>query len=174
MNTGKQIAGATVTLSSALSGSFGYYDARKEWEFITGEEGYYKHKFHADNKRMYFISAKKESECYSLQDPQEKLNLGKKNPRDMSGGATAEIQFHIKNVNPFNNNDTICIYGDRWPGFITCKTGQNVNSSAVSDVNLGKTKIQIRWDVTKNNILSSFSDSIFIVPCIINDFYINY
>ena len=119
------------------------------------------------------ISAKKESECYSLQDPQEQLNLGKKNPRDMSGGAAAEIQFHIKNVNPYDINDRVCVSGSCWN--VPCVTGLNVDYTTKPVGGLcGNTKIQIRWDVTKNNILSSFSDSIFIVPCIINDFYINY
>lgn len=172
-NTGNPIEGAIVQV-----GEYNPDEAKSFkniWFTITANDGHYEYRFHAKNKMYYSISGYKVVDCYYFGSSE--LKLGKVNEKNMSSGSSAQLKFHVKNISSFDNNDNICLYGTGWTGSIGCLEGSNVDYTSPDNGNYiycGNTKIQIRWEVTKNNIITTYSDSLFIKPCIVNDFYINY
>ena len=168
-NTGKPIAGAIISVFSFDPDIVN--SGKNIWFTITGNDGHYEYRFHAKNKMNYTITGYKVVDCYNFHTAL--LKLGQVNELNMFAGSSAQIKFHIKNINPFDDNDNICKY---YLGSVFCLDGSNVDytSPEANYIYHGNTKIEIRWEVTKNGIISNYSDSIFIKPCVVNDFYINY
>ena len=167
-NTGKPIAGAIISVFSFDPDIVN--SGKNIWFTITGNDGHYEYRFHAKNKLHYTVSGFKVVDCYNF--GAATLKLGKVNEINMADGSYAELNLHVKNTSPIDKNDKICLSSGCWN--IGCLTGKNVDYNQLMEGNCGNTKIQISWVVTKNNINSNYSDSIFLKPCIVNDFYINY
>ena len=149
-------------------------------ELNTDESGFYSYKFIADTSNRYCVSGIKESECYyfNLLFPPAgscSIPLGKKVDGSMKAPSNAYISFHIKNIHPFNSNDSICIYGPGWfdGPFWQCRYGSDVDYTIIKSTN-GNIINHYQWVVTKNNIVSTFEDSVFIIACDTTNFNIYY
>lgn len=143
-------------------------------ELFSDANGYYTYKFIAEEGKTYGVNGSKNSECYYYFSPVNSfyLEAGKKNNGDMKDGAFATFRLQLKNIHPFSNSDKISVFS--LFGGVLDLPGQSVDVVSNFYGNYGNIKIEVSWEVTKNNIKKIFSDSVFIAPCDTTYFSINY
>ena len=174
VNTGKPVSGVKISISwhlkncHCLTPPTGIVDT-----FYSDSLGFYSYKFVANDSNIYGINGSKESECYYFAiNGGGQIEIDKKVNGDMQSGARSTFNIHFKNTNPVNNNDKISIFASCWS--VLNATGSGMDHTSSFTDYCGNQKIQIRWEVTKNNITTSFSDSVFIAPCIDTNYSIFY
>jgi len=119
----------------------------------TDANGSFHFKFHATREKEYKLTISKGYYYYSTTD----INKVKKNYLFCSIKGYG-IRFHIKNQNPFDDNDNICVHiSNVFPASAEyidkCYKGKSVNEYIDIDThNTNANSIFVRWEVTKNNV----------------------
>jgi hypothetical protein len=161
----KPVANAQVIFSECVAGEgFGASSICTDVETVmTNSQGRYIFTKESDKANRYRIRA-------------EKLNYGKpvevfqtadagKSTQNLNFTlpAFAWIKFHVKNVNPFDDNDrfAIFIFSSSKDGIIN---GQKVDTTFTQNGFLGSFSNRFTYSVRKNNIYKQFTDSIFCKP----------
>jgi hypothetical protein len=124
----------------------------------TDATGFYHFdKDNLDKGSSFFISAV--AEKYYAFDPNNYLVTGKEVlNNNIVLDPFAWIKVHVKNVNPFNDADSILlgsVVGDLRGLYI----GKNIDAIYINKVQ-GNTQMSASWIVIKNSIRSRFSDTI--------------
>lgn len=190
-NSSKPIVNVQISVNKITEVSEYQYKSEIIATFMTNENGEYSCQFHAKtdgkNSISYSLTASKSSEGYGTGEYQQ-ITKGKKNYNILKLCSIGYLTVHIKNQNPYDNSDEICVCAVH-PSFQTeasscetppssywCKYGTDIDEDFFNNVQslFGNNYQVIKWWVTKNNVTTSFKDSIFINPCVNNTFTINY
>ena len=126
--------------------------------------------------KHHSIEWQKPSECYEASG--YKIIEESVNKYERTLIARGVLKEYIKNVFPFNNNDTIYHFHSFkrnfdpiwWDGVLI---GPNINENKIIGYE-GNAKFYFHWKVIKNGIISIHTDSITTIPCDTTRFYINY
>ena len=141
--------------------------------YKTNELGnvYKKLKYLNPNKGHY-IEWQKPSECYGTTNYRVIEGQENKYNRDLISNSYYKI--HIKNINPFDENDKICYSYNKEATFANgCQTGSSVDFYVQSH-DSGKKLKYIKSFITKNGNETIRLDSAYLNPCdtaLINVFY---
>ncbi len=128
--------------------------------FRTDANGFYHYEKHnLDKGSSFFLSVA--ANKYITYDPNNYLITGQEvNNLDVVLSPYAWIKVHVKNVNPFNDRDSI-ILGDVVGTLRGIYVGTNVELNYINRV-FGNTAMLASWTVAKNGIGHSFKDTIWI------------
>ena len=125
-----------------------------------------------NKNKSHGIEWKKPSECY--EEYNYGIRVGEKNVYARTLRSNAVLSIHVKNILPFDENDEFyfCTSYIREvnPYCFTAPiaNGTNVDFTTVLNNKSGFTKFYIHWKVKKNNISTTYIDSITTIPCINN------
>jgi len=145
--TGDSVAGALVELweddkgGSVLLENFD----TKLATFYTNDNGYYKFNFSCSNLKYYGIIAFKE--YYTNYNT---LGVFSCNKITMSINLTpfSWLKIHLKNINPFNENDSIYYH------YYFSLVGDDIDTTLYRQFSSDVTQVD-KWDVTKNGITTT-------------------
>jgi hypothetical protein len=121
----------------------------------TDANGFYSiEKQGIDNGSSFYVSAA--ANKYYTFDPTKYLATGQDvTNNDIVLDPFAWIKIHVKNVNPFGDNDKFIINGSTYEG-------KNFEQNFTFKV-IGNKNLPLGWSIQKNNVWRSFSDSTKIV-----------
>ncbi len=126
--------------------------------FRTDANGFYHYEKHnLDKGSSFFLSVA--ANKYITYDPNNYLITGQAvNNLDVVLRPYAWIKVHVKNVNPFDDRDSI-ILGSVVGTIPMTHKGTNVELNYINRV-FGNTAMRVGWSVSKNNIRQHFADTI--------------
>ena len=174
--TGEPLAGVTVTLKKIISERL---DSKTIATFETDENGHYYYEFKAKRDTEYIVLGKSYS-CYFFKGtcPSSPLEKEKTNFRDLVYKAKTGIVLHIKNVDPYDENDKIEIFsGSDFYDTVLTKIGSNIDFYYIYTKNrpFTYTNAYIYYKVTKNNQTKNYEISKYIESfCDYDTININY
>ena len=153
--TNEPVAGAKVNLLGgewSLGGSFGSIQDT----FVTDADGYYEFTFKPKEDYIYYLDAEKEQYWDFI--PTLDFSDYKENNLDIVLDPEAYLELHVKNVNPFDNQDRIhSSFGGNSPDDYY---GMSVDIFRRETVR-GNRNINLTWGVVKNSEITEYWDTIY-------------
>jgi hypothetical protein len=135
---------------------------------------------HLNTKKEHGIEWQKPSECYEKSNGPYGVKVGQVTKYERALETKGVTMLYIKNVTPFNENDTMyeCRSYTREINpycFLpnTAYVGMDINQIRKIDYG-GNKKIYFHWKVIKNGVTKMYFDSFTTVICDTTKFYINY
>lgn len=137
---------------------------------ISDARGQFAFDFQWDDKLDYEIDAIPNNfeKYYELSSTKGSILKGQTNKVDCFLNPYSWVKYKIKNVNPFDDQDTIRCFAGTF-------VGRNVDKTVI--VRASKIWVKpdsIAWGVTKNKILTNYEKQINLVPKDTIDYEINY
>jgi hypothetical protein len=130
-----------------------------------------------NKNKSHGVEWKKPSECY--EEYNYGIKVGEKNVYSRTLISSASILFHIKNMNPFDENDEFYFcYDSQRDVNPYCfeanpSIGMNIDAHLLQN-QYGNMKFFIHWKVIKNAVVTTYLDSLTTNPCEITEFNIFY
>ena len=157
--TNEPVENATVTLYERVStGTFSGTDLAVE-TIITDASGRYS--FESEGLGLVGVNATHDNYFEPNMITYDGIVYNDKNNVDIVIDPHAWLKLHIKNVNPFDENDLLTSYSNPIVGASPENSyGQNIDFYTTQKIRGNKNK-HIIWWVTKNNIYQEFRDTIY-------------
>ena len=155
--TNEPVAGAKVNLLGgewSLGGSFGSIQDT----FLTDADGYYEFTFKPKEGYIYYLDAEKEQYWDFI--PTLDFSDYKENNLDIVLDPEAYLELHVKNINPFDNNDNIRYSGFWSGGAAQDNLGVNIDFFDIKTVR-GNRGVHIYWNVSKNGNSTFYEDTVY-------------
>jgi hypothetical protein len=131
-----------------------------------------------NTKKGHSIEWQKPSECYG--EDGRLIRIGQVNKYERTLSSKGFTMLYLKNVAPFNENDTVFFCNSLTREinpycFLpnTAFVGMNINTT-LPVTNGGNKKIYYHWKVIKNGISKMYFDSVTSLTCDTTKIYINY
>tara|TARA_R110001592_G_scaffold219477_1_gene473843 strand:- start:260738 stop:261370 length:633 start_codon:yes stop_codon:yes gene_type:complete len=125
--------------------------------FVTGPDGYYHFDFEGDGSYGIFSDGRWPE--YSHLPGYKPVNKGEHNEISFTLQPQAWLRLHIKNVNPHNHLDRISLMPGNSP---VTFTGEAVDVFEIYKV-WGNTNRALKWAVEKNDLVTNYSDTIYLL-----------
>ena len=165
------IAGATAYLQKVNPDCFSCQGS-KIASVTADADGKFQFDFTAEEGYRYSITAEAPKYFNNFYTGGLILDVGKKNHPLVGLQPEAYLKLHIKNTQPFDENDQVGINGE-WSGSPEQFYGTSVDTFTFRKVT-GNGNISIYWGVIKNSLTTNNSDSVY-CPAFDTAFYnINY
>ncbi|MFZ4545072.1 MAG: hypothetical protein ACOYOA_13545 [Saprospiraceae bacterium] len=158
----KGVADAQVVFYQCISGRIGQGSFCEPIDTVlTDPNGNYHYVLENDKTVNYHIEAYKPN--YTMQTLQSATGGEKTKNVDILMRAHAWIRFHVKNVNPFDDNDLI--YAPGQGGLKNYQFyGKQVDSIYVLDGYTGNQKNTVFYTVVRNSIVKQYVDTVYCKP----------
>lgn len=158
----KGVADAQVVFYQCISGGIGQGSLCEPIDTIsTDANGYYQYTMENDETVSYHIEAYKPN--YTMQTLQIAQGGRTTKKADIVLLPHAWIKFHVKNVNPVDENDFIIAPGSTGTGSYYFY-GKSVDTTYLLGNRVGNLFNKIDWYTNKNNTYRQYLDSIFCKP----------
>jgi hypothetical protein len=126
---------------------------------ISDANGYYEYVFNHELGYIYSVQAEKTG--YWEVEPTSDFIEGKETEVNLHIYPLAWLKIHVKNVNPFDENDLLTAYTNHLTGSSPENSyGINIDFIVIQEIK-GNKKVPLIWWVTKNNIYQEFRDTIY-------------